>query len=207
MNYDFIYFMGDSYTWAMKQDDDINREINRQNRFSGLIGKHYNLPILNKALPGCSNFHIFKTVYDDIYKFVSQGKKILVVLSYTSPTRVDLFHNGRNKYQPISDLFSFYKEYVVESFNTNYCDDLSTQYILAIHTLLDKFNIDYVESYVWDPLLDVPYANKNRCLDKSLLEITQPEGRFNPTGHANILGNARIAEEFIKKIDQLYGTN
>lgn len=207
MNYDLIYFMGDSYTRALGQLDDLKSEINETNRFCDLIGKKYNLPIVNNALPGCSNYHIFKTVYNDIYKFIKQGKKVLAVISYTSATRVDMFHKEKNTYLPISSDFSFYKDYMVECFDTDFCTELTTNYILAIHTLFDRFNIDYVESYVFDHIIKVPYHNKRHCLDKSLITIAGPYGKFSQYGHPNILGHARIAEEFIKKIDQLYGTN
>lgn len=207
MNYDLIYFMGDSYTRALGQLDDLKSEINETNRFCDLIGKKYNLPIVNHGMPGCSNYHIFKTVYNDIYNFIKQGKKVLAVISYTSVTRVDMFHKEKNTYLPISPDFSFYKDYMVEYFDTDFCTELTTNYILAIHTLFDRFNIDYVEAHTLDPILDIPYDNNEHCLDKSFLTITGLDGRFTQFGHANVLGNARIAEEFIKKIDQLYGTN
>lgn len=203
--YDLIYFMGDSFTWAAGLDDDLKKEVNVDNRFSNLIGSHYNIPIMNLAKSGCSNYTIFQTVYEDIYKFVKKKKKVLAIISYTSEVRIDLHHNKIGYPIPLSDNFSFFKEYMLESYNYDFCIRFSTDHILAIHTLFERFNIDYVEAYTTDPILTIPFENKTRCLDQTFMDITQPEGRFTLTGHANALGNARIANAFIKKIDQLYG--
>lgn len=206
MNYDFIYFIGDSFTYAIKQKDDILGEITEHNRFSNLIGQHYNLPVVNQGMPGCSNHTIFKKLYDDVYRYVSENKKFLVVLSYTDFTRLELYHNQRKENVTISDLFSFYKDYIVESFDFKNCKELTLHYILAMHTLLERFNIDYVEAFT-NEIHTGLYSNKKKCLEETFMEIINVDGRLSQNGHPNTIGHDRIAKEFIKKIDELYGTN
>lgn len=206
MNYDFIYFIGDSYTFAILQKDDVLNEVTEKNRFSGLIGSHYNIPVINEGMAGCSNQTIFRKIYEDVYRFVNDGKKFLVVISYTDITRMELYNNKQRKNVTISDHFSFFKDYLIESHNLENCKFITTSYILAIHTLLERFNIDYVEAYT-NEIIKVPYMNKNKCLDKTFMEITGLDGRFSLNGHANVLGNDRIAKAFIQKINELYGTN
>lgn len=203
--YDFIYFVGDSYTFAVAQGDDIHGEINTSNRFSGLVSKHFELPEINVGLPGCSNQHIFRTIYNDVYKFINEGKKFLTVVSYTSPTRIELFHKKSNYPLNISDCFSFFKDYMIESFDAEHCDQVTIEYILAIHTLFDKFNLDYVEGWTTHRL-EVPYSIPARELPNTFPEIMGQDGKFPNGYHANILGNARIAEHYIKKITELYGS-
>ena len=53
--YDFIYFIGDSYTYAIGQTDDQLGEINVNNRFSQLVADHYKLEHVNQAQAGQSN--------------------------------------------------------------------------------------------------------------------------------------------------------
>lgn len=212
LDYDLIYFMGDSFTYAVHQLDDLLREINEENRFSGLIGKHYNLQVINNAKPGCSNYHIFKTVYKDVFNLINQKKKFLAITSYAYHTRVDLFHRSYKNYFPLSPKFSFYKDYMLESFDEDYCYELSLYHILAIRTLFDKFKIDYVDAFIDQPLRDHIKSSKfnvnpEKCLTASFNEIIKNDGKFISGGHANVIGNARIANEFIKKIDKLYGTN
>lgn len=206
--YDFIYFAGDSFTHAIGQLDDVHKEINKKNRFSGLICEHYNLPEVNVGLPGCSVRHIFRTIYNDVYKFVAEGKKFLAVISYPARDRMELFHKQSNTMAVLSENFDLYKDYILESYNQDYCDLISQEHIWAIHTLLDRFNIDYVEAWTCDSFLEIPYFKKERFLEKNFLEIIDKDGHFhseNIYGHANILGNRRIADYYIKKIDELYG--
>lgn len=206
-DYDFIYFAGDSFTWAIHQGDDINREVDENNRFSGLVSKYFELPEVNAGLPGCSNQYIFQKVYNDVHEFVASGKKFISVLSYTDSSRLDLYSHNFGCQTPIAEeSFSFFKDYLIESYNQDYCDELSISYVLALHTLFDKFNLDYVDSWVFRTL-DVPFSDGSRTLTSSLADIMKKDGRFNPNGHANILGNKRIAETYIAKIEELYGTN
>lgn len=206
-NYDLIYFMGDSFTLGLGQLDDTHKEINLTNRFSNLIGKNYNLPVINNAVAGCSNYFIFSEVYKDIYHLIKQNKKILAVISYTSPVRQELWSVNKNSPVTISPNFSFYKEFMLESFNTDYCDNLTKSYILSIRTLFHRFNIDYVDAFTSRPILTINYIDNSKCLNKSFDDILQDEDRFVVNGHANVNGNKKIAEEFIKKIDFLYGTS
>ena len=205
--YDFIYFIGDSFTFAINQADDVKREVNKSNRFSSLVSSHFNLIEVNEGNPGCANHYIFRKVYQDIHKFVDEGKKFLVVLAYTYPERMEMFNNKVHIPVPINKGFSFYKDYIIESMNQDYCDQISTELIWAIHTLLDSFGIDYVESYMHS-ILKIPYAKNERVIPLPLESILDPvEDRFTPNGHANIKGNAKIASHYINKISELYGTN
>ena len=54
--YDLIYFMGDSWTYAIGQAEDINNEINYNNRWSRIVADHFALPEFNKER--ISNFCI-----------------------------------------------------------------------------------------------------------------------------------------------------
>ena len=205
--YDFVYFAGDSFTFAMHQGDDIDGVINEKNRFSGIISDYLGLPEINVGLPGCSNMYIFRKVYEDIYKFITEGKKFLAVISYTNPDRMDMFDKNYNYAQPIHEGLDFYKSYILNHFDSDYCNEVTRDYILAIHTLFDRFNIDYVEGWAFETSLEIPFCNKKRVLDRTFSDIIKQDGRFNSNGHANIIGNSRIADQYIKKIMELYGTD
>ena len=206
--YDYIYFIGDSFTFAMNQRDDVHQVITESNRFSGLVSSHFNIPEINAGMPGCGNQYIFRKVYEDIHKLINEGKKLLVVLSYTWIDRIEFFHRKQNRPLPISaENFSFYKSYVIESMDYHYNKQISCELIWTMHTLFEKYNIDYIETYM-DTIIDVPYANTDRVIDTPLMEMLDPiVDRFTPVGHANVTGNAKIASQYIKKITELYGTN
>lgn len=207
-NYDLIYFMGDSFTFGYNQADDKNNEITVDNRFSNLVGKYYNLDVVNNASPGCGNQYIFQQVYKDVYKLINENKNFLAVIFFSSEDRIELY-NKKNKYlQGINpNSFSFYKDFMIESWDQNYNREMTSIYILAIQTLLEKFNIDYVNGFVFYSPIKMPYCNTKKFIDECLVHIMGNKGCFQKQGHPNILGHQLIANKIINKVEELYGKN
>lgn len=215
--YDLIYFMGDSWTVARGQSEDLTNSVNLENRWTGLVSKYFRLPEINEAIAGCGNRTIFQKVYQDIYSLLSENKKPLVVVSYTDPDRVELWNSKYNQLEVLSNStdywnLEFYKIFLTEYHNRDANNQQSITYILAIKTLLEKFNLDYVDNWAFTPILENKYFNTKTQLEQTLVDIAGDEGRFpmpnllSTYGHANVYGNQKIANKIIQKISQLYDT-
>ena len=91
--YDLIYFIGDSFTYAIKQADDIEGVITTENRFSQLVADNYKLEHVNQAKAGQSNQWIARTLQDDMIAYNIEDKNPLVVVSYTDTGRHEMWEN------------------------------------------------------------------------------------------------------------------
>lgn len=214
MKFDTLYFMGDSWTFAAGQADDVRGEVTHENRFSGIISKKLNLPCINNALPGCGNQHIFRTVYEDINTLVKKNKKPLACIFYTDSARNELY-SIRNKYPiNISEEFSidFFKFYMTECYDIEYLKQQTMYYIMAVRTLLEKYQIPYVDGWAMAGYrVKVPYTDDSHELEKGFEEITGvnrfdyigPNGHTGNLGHANVKGNSLIADAVLEKMSQL----
>lgn len=215
--YDCIYFMGDSWTVAACLSEDVHQTVTVHNRFSTLIGNHFGLSVINQSKSGCGNQTIFQTVYNDVNKLKSEGLKPLVVVSYTDPNRVELYNPKYGNIEVINQDSTmwdteFYKTYLTRYFTHDANNDQSIYFILAVKTLLERHGLDYVDNWAFTPILENKYFNTNCQLEQTLLDIAGDEGRFEMPnhipckyGHANSLGNRKIADKLIEKIIQLYG--
>lgn len=215
--YDCIYFMGDSWTVAQGQYEDLDKLINFENRWTALVAKHFNLKEINPAIAGCGNKTIFHKVYKDIYELISEGIRPLVVVSYTDPNRVELWNPKFNKIEVLSPAEiwekQFYKTYLTLYDNHDENISQSMYYILSIKTLLERHNLDYIDNWAFTPVLENKYFNTNTQLEQTLVDIAGDEGRFpmpnsdpTPYGHANVYGNQKIANKIIEQISKLYDT-
>lgn len=92
----YLYTNGDSVSWGAELED-------KRKKFSTLLCKNKNWVDFNVASAGISNDRIFRNTIRDVTKFLN-GKpiynenlgyctieKIFVLISFTSPTRVDYF--------------------------------------------------------------------------------------------------------------------
>jgi hypothetical protein len=206
--------MGDSWTVATGQSEDINREVTLENRWTKNVANYFGLPELNLAVAGCGNLTIFQCIIEDIYKLKKEGKNPLVICSYTDPNRIELFHNNYNKLVVINESQydpEFYKTYLTSYYDYDNCEKLSLYYITAIKNFLENNNIDYIDCWAFTPILESLYLDYSKTIDKTFLDIVGDEGRLlipdsimTSYGHANLKGNNQIANTVINKIISLY---
>jgi len=215
--YDLIYFMGDSWTFAIGQYEDVNEEITQSNRWTGLVASHFGLEEVNNSIAGVGNLSICRKTYEDVLKFVGEGKKILAVISYSDPNRVELYNEKHSKLLVLNNSQweeEFYKTYITTYNNYIANSQQTIFYISTVRTLFERHNIDYVENFAFTKILDIPYFSNKTMLDKTLLNIAGNQGRFSMYGlngppgslygHANVLGNKKIADAIIEKITKEY---
>jgi hypothetical protein len=208
LKYDLIYFVGDSVTFAMDQSDDVYRTVNEQNRFSTLIGNYYNLPIVNNALPGCSNEYVLRTVYTDVREFRRKGINPLVFCSYTDPFRKEFFCEGIHKNVSIIDpenpVFDpeFTKEYYTKHFNWDFLRHVSCIQVDACKTLFKHLNIDFIDVFS-NEILEYDFITSREFLG-SINRFVGPNNMFNGCGHLTVNGNKVVADWAIAKFNALY---
>ena len=208
LKYDLIYFVGDSVTFAIDQSDDLYRTVNEQNRFSTLIGNYYNLPIVNNALPGCSNEYVLRTVYTDIREFRRNGVNPLVFCSYTDSFRKEFFCEGIHKNvsiinhdNPVFDP-EFTKEYFTKHFNFNFLYNMSCVYVDACKALFKHLDIDFIDVFS-NEVLDYDFVTSREFLG-SINRFVGPTNMFNGCGHLTVNGNKVVADWAIAKFNELY---
>lgn len=197
-NYDLLYFMGDSFTHG---NDEGTNLINENNRFSGLISKHYNIPNVNNAVPGCSNMTIMQQTFTDILEFLNKGKKVLAIICDTQYDRLELYCQKNKRPMTISPNFSFFKDYMLECYSQDYNKKLTKNLYIAMESFFYKNKVDYIMSSIseYDS-----YFTSDNWFKTNLCTVAQEDGRFYGNMHFNVLGHQRVANELIKKINELY---
>jgi hypothetical protein len=214
--YDLLYCMGDSFVVGQGQDDDINREVTVENRFSNLIATHYGLECVNNAVAGCSNEHIAKTVYSDILKFKDEGINPLVVVTYTEPSRTEIYSNKLKSTTTISEsTVVYFKDYMIDNYNAPYALNRSIYNALSVKTLLNYCNFDFVDAWTFEyhenyvsRRIKVPYMSNVQEIDTPISTIAGDD-RFKVGEaylHPTPAGHRKIANTIIEKINTLYGS-
>lgn len=213
-NYDLIYFMGDSFAVAIGQYEDFNNEVNTTNRWTNLVAATYNLEHHNSAIAGCGNHTVLERVYRDISSFIQQGKNPLVVVCYSDPNRIELFHKEENRLMVINESqweLEFYKSFITNYQTKQSNIERSIMHIAAVQSFLLRHNIDFVDCHSFTDIIKDPLILDHTRLSQSLYDIAgndgkflMPVGTYSRYGHANVLGNKKIADAVIQKIDSLY---
>lgn len=212
-SYDLIYFMGDSWTFALGQAEDIDQTVNLENRWTRIVSKYFDLSEVNKSKAGCGNFFIFKTVIEDIPQLIGKGLNPLVVISYSDPNRKEFYIKNRDIYLSINHEdfdVEFHKEFLTSHYSSIVQNQETILYMASLQNFLQNKKIDYVENFAFTNILDHPLLDRSRLLDKTLLDIAEDEGRLLMPdkinyGHANVLGNKKIADKIINQIKIHYG--
>lgn len=215
--YDLIYFMGDSWTYALGQSEDVNHEININNRWSRLVADHFGLEEVNNSEAGIGNLSISQRTYKNILEYVNKGLNVLAVISYSDPSRIEMYNEELSRIVALNEShwdLEFYKIWLTKYYNATVNTQQSIFYITATKMLLERYNVDYVDNFAFTKILDIPYVSNKTILDKRLCDIAGDEGRFllnykrepiySPYGHANILGNKKIADAIIEQITKEY---
>ena len=212
--YDLIYFIGDSYTFAIGQADDLFSEVNVDNRFSQLVADHYKLEHVNHAEAGTSNQFIARTLQDDMIEYSLQDKNPLVVVSYTDSAREEVWDKEEKRPQTVWDKMSWYKDWITDGFDFEFQDKVTQYHINSSRFLLKYLKFDFVELYTTvygsrGSTYGLPCFTQEEVIDLSIVEIGAPDGCFpglhGSAGHLNITGHKLATDVLIKKIDKLYG--
>jgi|TARA_R110002167_G_scaffold198488_1_gene401534 hypothetical protein len=212
--YDLIYFIGDSYTFAIGQADDLLSEVNVDNRFSQLVADHYKLEHVNHAEAGTSNQFIARTLQDNMIEYSLQDKNPLVIVSYTDSAREEVWDKEEKRPQTVWDKMSWYKDWITDGFDFEFQDKVTQYHINSSRFLLKYLKFDFVELYTTvygsrGSTYGLPCFTQEEIIDLSIVEIGAPDGCFpglhGSAGHLNITGHKLATDVLIKKIDKLYG--
>ena len=210
--YDLIYFIGDSYTFAIGQADDLLSEVNVDNRFSQLVADHYKLEHVNHAEAGTSNQFIARTLQDNMIEYSLQDKNPLVIVSYTDSAREEVWDKEEKRPQTVWDKMSWYKDWITDGFDFEFQDKVTQYHINSSRFLLKYLKFDFVELYTTvygSRGSTTPIITPSEVIDLSIVEIGAPDGCFpglhGSAGHLNITGHKLTTDVLIKKIDKLYG--
>jgi len=211
LKYDLVYCIGDSQTWGTHQADDISREVTLLNRFSTLIGEYYQLPVLNKGVPGSGNEYVMKTLYTDMREYRRTGVNPLVFCSYTDAMRKELYSAkstppGVHTIGPNTGYFSeeFLKEYFVNHFDWDQLRLESAKLVDASKVLMKYLGISFVDVYSNEILTGYDFITTEEQMETSFMKYAGPPGMFYGNGHLNIIGHRKVADWLIAKANQLY---
>lgn len=213
--YDLIYFAGDSWTVATNTDGVLKTPILETQGFPFIVSDFLKIPYVKNAKGGAGNTWIHREVYNDIPELHKRYKKILSIVGWSHPLRVEILCN---EFKDIHNISSppFSKE-----FHMRYCEEAcnfpmkkyeenTILYIKSLRSLYHTYKVDYIDAFAFSDVLHVPFIGQPKVLEKTFLDICGDEGRiYNPTtgghGHQNVLGNEKIARALIDVINKYYG--
>lgn len=195
--YDFLYCIGDSYTYAHEQTDDIHCEVTLENRWSRLVADHYGLPEVNNGVAGQNNQWIARALQNDMIQYQKENKNPLVIVLWSDPSRLEVWDQSQNTTDTFNHTHKAYKDFIIDHFDFEYNSLIAEYHSRAMRFMLDYMNIDFIE------------AESTKCewrtLDKDTLLFSdeiRKVGMFNNgTGHLNAKGNKLFAEQIIQKHD------
>ena len=213
--YDLIYFVGDSWTIANNTDGVLAEPQPINTLFTYLVANHFNVPYKVTAQGGASNTWIMRQVYDNLPDLCSDNKQILCIVAYSCPTREELYFNSTQTIETLNDKMcskEFYQSYITEHLNFNYSNMKTSNIIKSVRALSNTLSVDLIEAFAFTDVLNVEFLNNRQILEQNFRLICGDEGRiYNPKtgghGHQNQLGNRKIADALIQKINEVYGTN
>lgn len=213
--YDLIYFCGDSWTVALNTDGVLPEIQPTHTLFTYLVADHFKLPYKVDAKGGASNTWIQRQLYDNLPEIKQQYNNILCVVGYTCPTRQEIYYTKTGEAETLSENAcskEFYQRFITEHFDYGFCDRRTKTIIKTVRSLAHTLSIDLIEAFAFSDVLDVDFLNNNHVLETNFMHVAGDEGRiYNPKtgghGHQNKLGNRKIADALIHKIQSIYGSN
>jgi hypothetical protein len=176
-----------------------------KNSFSKIMSTELDANLVNRSQPGCSNFHIFQNILNDIDKIRSTDT-VVIRWTYISRTWKDgsytvmqhMIDEGditaniyyKELYNPLQSLSSIvcYTHYLKFKLNCKFYYTISDNknYIKSINKMLYK---DFINDTGWMDVVDIPKNELFEC------------------GHANELGHKTTANFYIKHIRKEHETN
>lgn len=146
------HFVFNGCSWTYGQGlDDIKEES-----FAGLLGKRFDLPVVNIAQPGSGNDSIVRRTYEYFYENIKNDSKPFFVISLSQLWRKEVWLNYDENYHPVNDytIISYPREgedshdpmakHIVEHMNSE--DLLRRNWIqqLCLVNLFESHNIPYM---------------------------------------------------------------
>ncbi len=195
-SYDLLYCIGDSYTYAIGQADDIKQEVTVENRWSRLVADHYGIPELNKGQAGESNQYIGRVLQNDMIQYKKENKNPLVVVLWSDSNRIEVWDHSQNKPETLNQDHGIFKDFMVDHFDFEYNNRIADYHSNAMRFMLDYMNIDFVEAESTKSECRLENLHKDAVLFSD--EIREV-GLFGGTGHLNAKGNALFAKQVIEK--------
>jgi hypothetical protein len=211
--------------------DPIHDHYRQQHNWAGLLGRYYNLPVINKSWAGGSNQRIVRTTVADVTDLLRQGRKPFVILAWTQLQRFELFNAetgfwqefvgplADNSQHPIgneiwgryssdaSDLTTYYQQLIlIDAF-------LKQNQTAYLGTNVFRHNWNIVEDlaqdqqfapHLWQLTRRIGLDNHLYNVSMSQMLATQTDVTYGPGGHPLELGQEYLAQHFKNKIDSLY---
>ncbi len=239
---DCIYINGDSWAYGSELRDQqrldvkddfapVHDQYRQLHNWAGLLGKYYNLPVINSAWAGGSNQRIVRTALADITDLICKKKRPFVIIAWTQLQRFELFNNATGFWQDfVGPLADNSQHPIANEIWGKYSSDASdlTQYLQQI-ILMDAFlkqnRISYIgtnvfrhnwsilEDHAHDPQFASHFWQITRKVgldqhlyNASISQMLAPhvDVTYGPGGHPLELGQQYIADYFKTKIDSLY---
>jgi hypothetical protein len=193
--YDFLYCIGDSFTYAMGQSDDLKGEVTVDNRWSQLVADHLHLKLDNRAVAGTNNHWIARTLQDDMIQFNIDDLNPLVIVMWSDQNRTEVWDNEIDETITLNADHRIYKDYVLDHFNWTWGEIRAKYHSNAMRFMLNYMNIDFVEAE------SCSYTNQGLHEDTIVFSEKIRNNRFDEgRGHLNVLGNKLFAETIINRV-------
>ena len=229
-----ILVFGDSHLAGSELHDTIKDESDKNKTWPAIVGRHFNIPVKNFALPGGSNDRSFRLLPEILLTY----KESFVIYGITEWTRSEIFYKNL-KYIPVGQCWTYKQKDELnepqKSFNKLYMDNF-VEYTLSeindnnykiLNHLLHVQNICklYAYDYLIVPLRSLPILNKkqktiNDAIDKNKIFNFNDEIKLNswvdwcrknnfPKGISHYLEPAHdaFANIMIERFNQLYDLN
>jgi len=196
--YDILYCIGDSFTYAHEQADDIHGEVTIENRWSRLVADHYGLTEVNKGVAGQNNQWIARTLQNDMVRYKKVNINPLVIVLWSDPNRLEVWDRSQNTPTTFNQDHKAYKNFIIDHFDWEYNSLIADYHSRAMRFMLNYMNIDFIEAE--------STKSELRTLDDKDVLLFSDEirkvGMFdNGNGHLNVKGNKLFAEQIIQKYD------
>lgn len=159
---DTLYCNGASWAWGQELGDE-SESYRNQHSFPGLLSQHYNLSLVNAAVPGASNQRILRTTVADISKLIAEGKKPFVLITWGLTHRFELYNNKTKSWAAFISPDNVDDKSLANKIWADYSSDYSDtiqfiHQIILLESFLKKNNVPYFMVYVhkFDPDSIIP---------------------------------------------------
>lgn len=194
----------------------------RNQAWAGIIGKYFNIPVVNLARPSTGNDAIFRRTYEYFYEDYKNNNKPFYIICLSAITREEYWLNEEKKYEGVhvhgidyKDMASIQKNYV-ENFNIENSYRRTLLYYMGLKNLFDAHNIPYAmftlmhlgtEQIEIEKQLQIKLPNFIKAMDEdknnlhSQNNILGTNYRLLDCGHYDADTNKTIADHIIANIN------
>ena len=238
---DCLYVAGDSWTYGSElrnparldvtdDFDPVHSTYRERVNWAGLLGHRLKLPVINSGHAGGSNQRIMRTGLSDITNLKREGRKPMVIISWTQMQRFELYegkaHHWIDFISPAAEHNRKIGLEIWERYSSDRSDvHMYLQQLIYMDAFLKMNHVPYIGTNVfrhnWNLLEDFAkdpefgphlYQLSNNVnvtkhlYNVSISQILAPhvDIKYGPGGHPLERGQEVIAEYFYNKLKQQY---